>query len=131
MEYDNTSCWKNTHADVIFIEGQSSLRNPSGPCGMELMISGNAKHVVLLFAPKRKYFDNEEHWGSIPTVESEIELIEKIGSKVIAVAIHTENCSPEEAYAFQKEYEYKLNIPVLLPVEEGVEQLIPVLKSLI
>ena len=131
LEYAITSCWKNTHADVIFIEGQSSLRNPSGPCGMELMISGNAKHVVLLFAPKRKYFDNEEHWGSIPTVESEIELIEKIGSKVIAVAIHTENCSPEEAYAFQKEYEHKLNIPVLLPVEEGVEQLIPFLKSLI
>ena len=131
LEHSITTCWEETNADVIFIEGQSSLRNPSGPCGIELMISGNAKHVVLLFSPKRKYFDNEEHWGSIPSVESEIELIEKIGSKVIAVAIHSENCTPEEAYAFQKEYESKLGLPLLLPVLEGVEQLIPIIKNLL
>jgi uncharacterized NAD-dependent epimerase/dehydratase family protein len=87
--------------------------------------------VVLLFAPKRKYFDNDEHWGSIPSVESEIEIIEKLGSKVIAVAVNTEDCSTEEAFAYQNEYENKLNIPVLLPIQEGVDKIIPVLKNLI
>jgi uncharacterized NAD-dependent epimerase/dehydratase family protein len=131
LENAIVSCWKETSADIIFLEGQSSLRNPSGPCGIELLISGNAKHVVLLFAPKRKYFDNDEHWGAIPSVESEIEIIEKLGSKVIAVAVNTEDCSPEEAFAYQKEYEQKLNIPVLLPIQEGVDKLIPTLKGLI
>ena len=131
LEHAICTCWKETNADVIFLEGQSALRNPSGPCGSELMISGNAKHVVLLFAPKRKYFDYEEHWGPIPTVESEIELIEKLGSKVIAVAIHTEDCSPEEAFELQAEYALKLKLLVLLPILEGVEQLIPVIKNLI
>ena len=123
-------CWKETGADFIFLEGQSSLRNPSGPCGIELLISGNAKHVVLLFAPKRKHFDNDEHWGAIPSVASEIEIIEKLGSKVIAVAVNTEDCTTEEAFSYQKEYEQKLNIPVLLPIQEGVDKLIPILKAL-
>jgi uncharacterized NAD-dependent epimerase/dehydratase family protein len=131
LENAIVSCWKETNANIIFLEGQSSLRNPSGPCGIELLISGNAKHVVLLFAPKRKYFDNDAHWGVIPSVESEIDIIEKLGSKVIAVAVNTEDCSNDEAFVYQKEYEQKLNIPVLLPIEEGVEKLIPVLKGLI
>lgn len=131
LENAIVSCWKETNADIIFLEGQSSLRNPSGPCGIELLISGNAKQVVLLFAPKRKYFDNDEHWGEIPPVETEIEIIEKLGSKVIAVAVNTEDCTTEEAFAYQKEYEQKLNIPVLLPIQEGVDKLIPILKGLL
>ena len=131
LENAIVSCWKETNADIIFLEGQSSLRNPSGPCGIELLISGNAKQVVLIFAPKRKYFDNDEHWGAIPSVESEIEIIEKLGSKVIAVAVNTEDCTNEEAFAYQKEYSQKLNIPVLLPIQEGVDSLIPTLKALI
>ena len=131
LEHAIVSCWKETQAEIIFLEGQSSLRNPSGPCGIELLISGNAKHVVLLFAPKRKYFDNDEHWGAIPPVESEIDIIEKLGAKVIALAVNTEDCTTAEAFAYQAEYTKKLNIPVLLPMQEGVDKLIPVLKGLI
>jgi uncharacterized NAD-dependent epimerase/dehydratase family protein len=130
LEHAIVSCWKDTQPDILFLEGQSSLRNPSGPCGLELLISGNAKQVVLIFAPKRKYFDNEAHWGEIPSVASEIELIQKIGSKVIAVAINTENCTDEEAYAYQKEYTASLGIPVLLPIQEGMAPIIPILKAL-
>ncbi len=130
LEHAVVSCWKETKPDILFLEGQSSLRNPSGPCGLELLISGNAKHVVLIFAPKRKYFDNEAHWGEIPSVASEIELIEKLGSKVIAVAVNTENCTTEEAYAYQKEFTASLGLPVLLPIQEGVAPVLPILKAL-
>jgi uncharacterized NAD-dependent epimerase/dehydratase family protein len=131
LEHAIVSCWKERNPAILFLEGQSSLRNPSGPCGLELLISGNAKHVVLIFAPKRKYFDNEPHWGEIPSVVSEIELIEKLGSKVIAIAINTEDCTTEEAFEYQKEYTSKLGMPVLLPIQEGVAPIIPILKSLI
>jgi len=131
LENAIVTCWKETSSDILFLEGQSSLRNPSGPCGIELLISGNAKQVVLLFAPKRKYFDNDEHWGVIPSVESEVELIEKLGSKVIALAVNTEDCTDEEAFSYQKQYEQKFKIPVLLPIQEGVEKLLPTLKALI
>jgi len=130
LEHAIVSCWKDTQPDILFLEGQSSLRNPSGPCGLELLISGNAKHVVLIFAPKRKYFDNEAHWGEIPSVASEIEIIQKLRSKVIAVAVNTEHCTDEEAYAFQKEFTASLGLPVLLPIQEGVAPVIPILKAL-
>ena len=130
LEHAILSCAKEQNPDYILLEGQASLRNPSGPCGLEFLISGRAKSVVLIFAPKRKYFDNEEHWGEIPTVESEIEIIEKLGSKVIALAINTEECTTEEAFAFQEEYETKLGLPVLLPIQEGVDKIIPILKGL-
>ena len=130
LENAIVTCWKETQPDFIFLEGQSSLRNPSGPCGLELLISGNAKNVILLFAPKRKYFDHDEKWGAIPSVESEIEIIEKLGSKVIALGIHTEDCTLEEAYDFQKKYEKQLNLPVLLPIQEGVDKILPTLKGL-
>jgi uncharacterized NAD-dependent epimerase/dehydratase family protein len=130
LEHAIVSCWKATDADVILIEGQSGLRNPSGPCGSELLISGNAKHVILVHAPKRKYFDHIPDWGTIHSLESEIELIKMYGSKVIAIAINTEHCSDEEAFAFQQQYEDEFNIPALLPLQEGVEKIIPIIKSL-
>jgi uncharacterized NAD-dependent epimerase/dehydratase family protein len=124
------TCAKEEKPDYILLEGQASLRNPSGPCGLEFLISGRAKSVVLVFAPKRKYFDNEEHWGEIPSVESEMEIIEKLGSKVIALAMNTELCTEEEAYALQAQFEKSTGLTVLLPIQEGVDKIIPVLKSL-
>ena len=124
------TCDREENPDFILLEGQASLRNPSGPCGLEFLISGRAKSVILVFAPKRKYFDNEEHWGEIPSVESEIEIIEKLGSKVIALAMNTELCTENEAFALQSQFEKSTGLPVLLPIQEGVDKIIPVLKSL-
>lgn len=131
IEHAIVSCWKETQAEVILIEGQSSLRNPSGPCGLEFLISGQAKYVILVHAPKRQYFDNEAHWGKIPSVESEIEIIEKFGSKVIALALNTEDCSEKEAFDFQRYYQQKLSVAILLPLEKGVEEIMPTLRNLI
>ncbi len=131
LEHAIVSCWKETNADVLLIEGQSALRNPSGPCGAEMLVSGNAKHVILVHAPKRKHYEHLPEWGTIHSVASEIELIKMYGSKVIAVALNTEQCSLEEALQFQKEYEAELNIPVLLPLQQGVEKMIPVIQSLL
>ena len=131
LEHAILSCAREAKPSIIFLEGQSALRNPSGPCGLELLISGNAKHTILVFAPKRIYFDNEPHWGKIPSVESEIEIIEKFGSKVIALAMNTEGCSDEEALQLKAEYEHKLNLPVLAPLQKGVGELIPVLRNII
>ena len=131
LEHAIVNCWKETHADVLLVEGQSALRNPSGPCGAEMLVSGNAKHVILVHAPKRKHYEHIEAWGEIHSAASEIELIKMYGSKVIAVALNTEHCTDEEALQFQQQYEMELQIPVLLPLQQGVEKIIPVIKELI
>ncbi len=130
LEHAIVSCWKQTQPDVIFIEGQSALRNPSGPCGAELLVSGNARHTILVHAPKRKYYEHLPEWGAIPSAASEIALINMYGSKVIALALNTEHCTPGEALLFQQQYENDLQLPVLLPLQQGVARVVPFIKSL-
>ncbi len=130
LEHAILSCIEAENPDVIFIEGQSALRNPSGPCGSELLISGNAKSVILVHSPKRKYYEYEQSWGEIPSLESEIALIKQLGSIVIAIAINTKHCSDEEAFAFQKEYQKKFGITILLPLQEGCRKIVPEIKKL-
>jgi len=130
LEHSITSCWKEATPDVIILEGQSSLRNPSGPCGLEFIVSGNATQVVLIHAPKKKYFDNDPLWGEIPSVASEIDIIEKFGATVIAVALNTSGLSKQEALSYKDSYQKTLDIPVVLPLEEGVKKIVSEIKGL-
>jgi len=130
LEHAITSCWKEATPDVIILEGQSSLRNPSGPCGLEFIVSGNATQVVLIHAPKKKYFDNDPLWGEIPSVASEIDIIEKFGAVVIAVALNTSGLSKQEALSYKDSYQKTLDIPVVLPLEEGVKKIVSEIKGL-
>lgn len=125
------AAYENENPDVILLEGQSSLRNPSGPCGPEFLISGNAKYVVLVHEIKKQYFDDLESWGPLPSVESEIALIRAYGSEVIALSLNTKDCTLVEAKIAQKDLSEKFGIPVLLPLEEGVEAVLPVLRQLL
>ena len=130
LEHAITSCWKEATPDVIILEGQSSLRNPSGPCGLEFIVSGNATQVVLIHAPKKKYFDNDPLWGEIPSVASEIDIIEKFGATVIAVALNTSGLNKQEALSYKASYQKTLDIPVVLPLEEGVKKIVSEIKGL-
>jgi uncharacterized NAD-dependent epimerase/dehydratase family protein len=131
LEHALVSCWKETSAQVLLVEGQAALRNPSGPCGSEMLISGNAKSVILVHAPKRKHFDHVEAWGNIPPIETEIALIRQYGAEVLAVALNTEDCTPEEALQFQNELSAGFNLPVMLPLEQGVDKIIPLIQNLL
>jgi uncharacterized NAD-dependent epimerase/dehydratase family protein len=131
LEHAILSCNKETHPDLILLEGQSALRNPSGPCGSELLVSGNAKYTILVVAPKRKYYEDNPEWGELPTIKSEIELIKMYSSTVTALALNTEHCTDEEAFSYQVAYETEYKIPVLLPLQQGVSKLVPVLKKII
>ena len=130
LEHAITRCWKEATPDVIILEGQSSLRNPSGPCGLEFIVSGNATQVVLIHAPKKKYFDNDPLWGEIPSVVSEIDIIEKFGATVIALALNTSGLSKQEALSYKASYQKTLDIPVVLPLEEGVKKIVSEIKGL-
>ena len=114
--------------DLILIEGQSSLRNPSGPCGAEFLISGNVKGVVLQHQPSRKFFDNHENWGRLPSLKEEIQLIEFYGAKVLAVTLNEKGISSGEIMQFQETKEKELDIPVVRPLGEGMGRVLEVVK---
>ena len=124
------SAYRNEQPDIILLEGQSSLRNPSGPCGTEFLLSGNAKKVILVHRFKQEYYNDEPAWGKLPSVESEINLINLYGSEVIALMLNTNGSTLQEALEAKENYKKSLGIPVFLPVEEGVTDIVPVIKKL-
>lgn len=131
LSYAIISAYMNENPDLIFLEGQSSLRNPSGPCGSEFLLSGNAKKVILIHQPSRKYFGSNPKCGEIPSVENEINLIKCYGSEVIALMLNIDGLTSKDINSTKKMYSKTLKIPVIIPLEEGVESLVPTLKKLI
>jgi len=123
LEHAVVTCWKDTGADVIFIEGQSALCNPSGPCGSELLLSAQAKGVILQHAPGREFFKGQEKTGIRISLFRELELIRLYGPRVLAITLNTAKLSPEEARAYQAQYEKEYGLPVILPFEEGMDRL--------
>jgi uncharacterized NAD-dependent epimerase/dehydratase family protein len=132
MEHAIVQCWEEAKPDIIFIEGQSSLRNPSGPAGAEWIVSGDANAVVLQHNPPRKQYKDMEYYPAyIPEIKDEIALIKIYGAPTVALTVNTYKMTEKEArdYAAQKEKE--LGIPVILPLEDGVDRLVAVFKDMI
>ena len=132
MEKAILQCAYEANPAIIFLEGQSSLRNPAGPCGAELLCSSGAKSVVLQHSPGRKYFtcDSTQTY-KIPDLEEEIYLIGYYGAKVKAVTLNSEGIEPTDLWPLKEELQEKINLPVIYPREEGVSRLLPLLKEII
>lgn len=125
-------CYEEAKPEVILLEGQSALRNPSGPGGSEFLISGEARHVILQHAPGRTYFSGyEDEKLKIPSLESEIELIRMYGSEVIAITLNIDHLSWGEAQSYKEQYTRSLGIPAMLPLQEGFDAIVPVIRKLI
>lgn len=132
LEHAVVTCYQEQKPDIIFIEGQSSLRNPSGPAGAEWIVSADARMVVLQHSPARKTFKGFETYpATIPDVKDEITLIEMYGAKTVAVTVNTCDMTLSAARDYAAEKETILNIPVILPLEDGVDRLVSVFKTMI
>lgn len=124
-------CDQEENPDLILLEGQSSLRNPSGPCGSEYLCSALAKGVILQYAPKQKYYqtdDDRELWP-MPPIEEELELIRLYGAQTLAVTLNGSGLTKTELQAEQKILEKRLGLPVVCPKEEGMGRIVPVVKE--
>ncbi|MDG1106344.1 MAG: DUF1611 domain-containing protein [Cyclobacteriaceae bacterium] len=125
-------CDREESPDIIFLEGQSSLRNPSGPCGSELIVSGKAEGVILQYGPGYKYFQDLEDIGwELGAIEDEIELVRLYGSKVIAVTLNMNGVLSAEEQGLEQQLRKQLNIPVINVLKDGVDELMPLVKNFI
>ena len=130
LEFAILRCSRELSPDLIILEGQAALLNPSGPCGSEFIISGNAKGIILQHNPERKYYSGWEDLKlEISSISENIGLVKSLGAKVLGLTLNTQDLSYKKAKQYQHEYEETLQIPVALPVEEGVDRLMPVIKE--
>ena len=130
LEHAVLECDRESSPDLILIEGQSGLRNPSGPCGSEIIVSANVKGVILQHAPFRIFYEELEELGCrLPAVEDEIDLIKMYGAQTLAVSLNGEGGTGEELDRYQQELAQKLGIPVIRPLQEGVTDLLPLIRD--
>jgi uncharacterized NAD-dependent epimerase/dehydratase family protein len=65
------------------------------------------------------------------SIVSEIELIGLLGAQVMGLALNAVDCTEEEEYAFRDDLEQQLKMPVVLPLRERCERIVPLVKQLI
>lgn len=132
LEKAIVECDRDMRPDVIFIEGQSGLRNPSGPCGSELLLSAQAKAVILQHAPGLKNF---QLGGKIeypmPPLKEELELIKLYGGTTLGVCLNGKNIQPDGLGDIRSNLEDELGVPVIDVLSEGVSRLLPLIREYI
>jgi len=60
---------------------------------------------------------------SMPELANEIELIKYYGSKTLGIALNSEDLDPESASISKSSIQKELNLPVNIPLHEGVDDL--------
>ena len=114
-------CHRDKGPDVILLEGQSGLRNPSGPCGSELILAAGSRGVILQHAPGRRYYEDLDELGcEIPPIHEEIEMIHLLGAEVWGLTLNDENLDHGSGRAIQESLARELGLPVVFPLEDGL-----------
>lgn len=132
LEHAIVSCWQETRPACMLLEGQSALLNPSGPCGSEFILSGNARKVILQLAPARTCFKGWDEFGlRIPPVETHIHMVNLYGAEVMALTLNTKGMTAEAVAAAKQDLHGRTGLPVYAPVEDGMEGLADQVQNLL
>lgn len=130
LEHAIVQCYRDRNPDIILLEGQAALLNPSGPCGSEYLISANAKKVILQHVPGRTYYKGWDHLNlRIPSISKTMKLIECYDGEVIGITLSssTGNSTPplskEQMDKYKSEFRNTYQLPVLDPVYDNLEPL--------
>lgn len=130
MEHAIVQCDRDLQPDVIFLEGQSALRNPSGPCGAELLLSAEARGVILLHAPGRHCFDDQEHLGNvIPPVTEELELLRYYKAAALGLCLNHAELPADRREAARTELQQATGLAAVYPLLEGCDALVPAIAA--
>jgi len=115
----------------MILEGQSGLRNPSGPCGSEMIISGDVDGVILQHSPMRKKFKGMENYPAmVPDILDEKALIETLGGKLIGFSINTEHMTQTDIDNYRKELSTRTQLPIVFPFYDSLDPLIDAIVAL-
>jgi uncharacterized NAD-dependent epimerase/dehydratase family protein len=130
LEHAILECAEAASPDVILLEGQSALRNPSGPAGSEFIVSAGAS-VVLQVVPGRTFYKNWDAVGArIPPLEEELALVRLLGGEVWALTVAEHGLTPEQAYEAAARLEAETGLPTVRPfAEDGLTRLAEVVQA--
>ena len=130
LEHAIVQCDRDLSPDLILLEGQSALRNPSGPCGAELLLGGQARGTILQHAPARRFYDGHEDAGCvIPPVPDEIALLQHYGTRVLGLALNHEGLDEAARGSARSRLEADTGLAAVYPLLDGAERLVPAIRA--
>jgi uncharacterized NAD-dependent epimerase/dehydratase family protein len=110
--------------DIILVEGQGAVSHPAFMSSIGILKGSMPDGVILQHPPARKFRCDFPHLA-MPTIESEIQLIEAISqSQVIAIALSHENLADREIPKIIKDYETRLQLPTTDVLIYGCQKLV-------
>jgi uncharacterized NAD-dependent epimerase/dehydratase family protein len=112
------------HPDIVVVEGQGALSHPAFTSSTAIVRGARPKAIILQHPPKRR--DRCDFPGILmPTLESEIELIEMISeAKVIAITLNHEDMTDKEIDITVAEYESKYRLPTMDILRHGCDKIV-------
>lgn len=130
MEAALLACARDKNPDVMVIEGQSSMQNPSTPCGAEIILSGAVHGVVLQHVPGRKSFSG---LGSIPgpspSLETEIAILSAYGKPLLGICLNFSEAD-NLGRNFVDELRQRYAVPVVAPLLEPIDPILDAIANL-
>jgi uncharacterized NAD-dependent epimerase/dehydratase family protein len=126
------ACERDRSPDVMIIEGQSSMQNPSTPCGSELIVSGDVHGVVLQHVPGRMHFCGYDALeGRRPSLETEIALLAAYGIPLLGICLNFSEFDGPDRDQYMFELKSRFKVPVADPVHGSLADIITRIVELI
>ncbi len=127
IEHAVTQAFEHEAPDIILVEGQSSVSHPAFMSSLGILKGSMPDGVILQHPPARKFRCDFPDLP-MPTVASEIKLIEAIAqTTVIAIALNHENLSEQEVLDVIEDYETQFQLPATDILSHGCQKLIQAL----
>jgi uncharacterized NAD-dependent epimerase/dehydratase family protein len=127
MEAALLACAKAKNPDVMVIEGQSSMQNPSTPCGAEILLSGAVHGAVLQHAPGRRAFCGFGKLDVGPSLETEIDILSAYNKSLLGICLNFSEANHLDRNQYVAELEKRYGVPVVDPLQEAID---PILNSI-
>ncbi len=118
------NAFDDEHPDIILVEGQSAVSHPAFMSSVGILKGSMPDGVILQHSPARQFRCDFPELV-MPTVESEIQLIEAISqSQVIAITLSHENLTDDNILAVINDYEKRLKLPTTDVLKQGCDKII-------
>jgi uncharacterized NAD-dependent epimerase/dehydratase family protein len=124
VENEIVRAYETDHPDIIIVEGQGALSHPGYVSSCGILRGSRPGAVIVQHPPKRQQL-GDFSFMKMPTLKSEIELIEKFSdTKVIAITINHEFMTDSEVDNVIVEYEDQFKIAATDVLLHGCDKLI-------
>jgi uncharacterized NAD-dependent epimerase/dehydratase family protein len=127
VEHAVLQAFDQENPDIILVEGQSAVSHPAFMSSIGILKGSMPDGVILQHPPARKFrcdFPNL----MMPTLESEIQLIESISqSQIVAITLSHENLPEVEIPKIISDYETRFQLPTTDVLNYGCDKLVQAL----